>query len=64
MNLEKKSVHSRTSEMAIGNTTYIVTTTFSEKASETVEQRLVRYISDRISSDVKKSDIVLTAVKI
>jgi hypothetical protein len=64
MNTEKKSVRSRTSEMVIGKTTYIVTTTFNEKATETVEQKFIRYVSDRISSDVNKSDIGLTAVKI
>ncbi|MDR2531568.1 MAG: transposon-encoded TnpW family protein [Oscillospiraceae bacterium] len=64
MNTENKPARSRTSEMVIGKTKYIVTTSFNEKAGETVEQKLIRYISDRISSDVNKSDIGLTAVKI
>ena len=64
MNTENKPVRSRTSEMTIGKTTYIITTTFNENACETVEQKLVRFISDRISSDVNKSDMGLTAVKI
>lgn len=55
-------VRSRTSEMVIGKTTYIVTTSFTENATETVEQKLIRYVADRISSDVNKSDTSLIAV--
>jgi len=63
MDNETKPVRSRTSEMVMGKTTYIVTTTFNEKASETIGQILVRYVADRISSDVKNSSLVLTAAK-
>lgn len=59
---QQAAAHSRTSEMVIGKTTYIVTTSFTENAIETVEQKLIRYVSDHISSDVNKSDIGLIAV--
>ena len=49
--------------MVIGKTTYIVTTSFNENARETVEQKLIRYVADRISSDVNKSAMGLIAVK-
>jgi hypothetical protein len=51
MDTERKPVRSRTSEMIIGNTTYIVTTSFNENARETVEQKLIRYVASCISSD-------------
>ena len=63
MYTEKKSVRSRTSEMTIGRTTYIVTTHYNENACETIGQMLVRYVAGRISSDVKKTSSVLTAAK-
>lgn len=59
---QQAAAQSRTSEMVIGKTIYIVTTSFAESATETVEQKLVRYVADRISSDVNKSDIGLIAV--
>ena len=63
-NLQKtETVRSRTSEMELGKTTYVVTTTFNENARETVEQKLVRYIAGRISSGVKNSEITPAAVK-
>jgi hypothetical protein len=49
MNTANKPIRSKKSEMKIGKTTYIITTTFNENASETVEDRLVRYVSDKIS---------------
>ena len=63
MSTVKQPVRSRTSEMIIGKTTYIVTTTFSEKAHETVGEMLIRYVTDRISSDVNNSNLLLTAAK-
>lgn len=59
---QQAAAQSRTSEMVIGKTTYIVTTSFTESATETVEQKLIRYVADHISSDVNKSDIGLIAV--
>ena len=61
MNPEIKPVHSRTSQMVLGKTTFIVATSFSENACETVEQKLVRYVADRISSDLNKSNMGLIA---
>lgn len=63
MNTERKPVRSRTSEMVVGKTTYTVTTTFNENARETVEQKLVRYVSGLISNDVKNSGIGQIAAK-
>ena len=59
---QQAAAQSRASEMVIGKTIYIVTTSFAESATETVEQKLVRYVADRISSDVNKSDMGLVAV--
>ncbi len=53
---QPSSAHSLTSEMVIGNTTYLITTSFKENIGETVEQKLVRYVADRISCAVTKSD--------
>ena len=63
MNKKNNPVRSRTSEMKIGKTTYIVTTTFKENAGETIEQKLIRYVADRIFCDVNKSAMGLTAAK-
>jgi len=63
MNTEKKPARSRTSEMTIGGTTYIVTTHYDENACETIGQMLVRYVADRISRDVNNSNLGLTAAK-
>jgi hypothetical protein len=49
---ENKPIRSKTSEMKFGNTTYIVTTTFNEHARETVEQKLLQFVSDRISNEI------------
>jgi len=53
MSKENKPIRSQTSEMKFGNTTYIVTTTFNEHARETVEQKLIQLVSDRISNEIK-----------
>jgi hypothetical protein len=50
---ENKPVLSKTSEMLIGKVTYTVTTHYNENGRETAEQKLFRYISDRISADMK-----------
>ena len=48
-NTEEKPIRSQKSELQYDNTTYIITTTFNEKARETVEQKLLRLVTDRIS---------------
>jgi hypothetical protein len=48
-----QSIRSQTSEMRIGNVTYIVNTIFNENGRETAEQKLVRYVADRILNDYK-----------
>ncbi len=45
-------IRSQQSEMKFGNTTYLVTTTFSEQARETVEQKFLQLVADRISSEI------------
>jgi hypothetical protein len=45
---------SKTSEMVIGNCTYIVTTHYKENGRETAEDKLLRYVSGRISAELKK----------
>ena len=49
---ENKPIRSQTSEMKFGNTTYVVTTTFNEHARETVEQKFLQLVSDRISNEI------------
>jgi hypothetical protein len=56
-------VKCKNSEMTIGKTTFFITTTFSEKATETIENKLVRYISNSIASDVKSACLGKSAVK-
>jgi len=46
-------VQSKTEEMVIGKNIYTVTTTFSDTARETVEQKYLRYVSDRVSAAIK-----------
>jgi len=43
----------RVSKKQIGNTLYTVKTLPSERATETVERKLVRFISERVSAEVK-----------
>jgi len=45
-------IRSQTSETKFGNTTYIVTTTFNEHARETVEQKFIHYVADRIANEM------------
>jgi len=51
-NNEGKPIRSQTSEMKFGNATYIVTTTFNENARETVEQKLLQLVMDRIRDEL------------
>jgi hypothetical protein len=44
-------IRSQTSETTFGNTTYIVTTTFNEQARETVEQKFIHYVADKIANE-------------
>ena len=53
MNTENKTVRSRTSEMKIGKVTYIVTANYKENGRETAEQKLLRYVTERVSEAVK-----------
>ena len=48
--MEKKSnVLTKTEEMVIGKNKYIVITSFSETARETVEQKYLRYVTGKVS---------------
>ena len=48
-------VNSRTSEMVIGKCTYIVTTHFNQNGRESVEDKLLRIVSERITADIKNA---------
>jgi len=48
-------IRSRTVEMHIGNTTYIVTS-FNVNARENVEQRLLRFIAERVRVDIENRE--------
>jgi len=39
--------------MEIGNTTYIVTSTYNENARETAEQKFMRLIAGRVADELK-----------
>ena len=49
----KIPIRSRTTEMEIGNTTYIVTSTYNENARETAEQKFMRLIAGRVADELK-----------
>jgi len=49
---KNKPIRSRKSEMVIGTTTYIVNTIFKESAIETVEDKLLRVVNNRISNEL------------
>jgi len=51
--MENKPIRSKTKEVIIGKNRYIVTTHFKENGRETAEQKLLRYVSARISRDMK-----------
>ena len=51
--MENKPIRSRTKETIIGKNKYIVTTHFKENGRETAEQKLLRYVSARISRELK-----------
>lgn len=50
---ENKPIRSQTSEIRFGNMTYIVNTHYKENGRETAEQKLLRYVTKRISADLK-----------
>lgn len=52
-------VRSRTKEYIIGGAKYMVTSTFSETAKETVEQKLLKFVSDRVSSEMRNAENVI-----
>ena len=45
---------SKTTEMKIGKVNYIVTTHYNNNGRETAEQKLFRFVTDRIAEDAKK----------
>ena len=55
--MQNTPIRSKTTEMKIGKTTYIVTSSFDKSANETVNQKLVRYVADRIIADTKADSI-------
>ena len=54
---ETKPIRSQTSEMRFGNVTYIVNTHYKENGRETAEQKLLRYVSKRISAEIKNGEM-------
>ena len=53
MNTYNKSVLSETSEMKIGKITYIVNSHYKKDGRETAEQKLMRYVTERVSGELK-----------
>jgi len=50
---ENKPIRSQTSEIRFGNVTYIVNTHYKENGRETAKQKLLRYVTKRISAEIK-----------
>jgi hypothetical protein len=46
-------VHSKTTEMKIGKTVYIVTTHYNPSGRETAEEKMFRIVTSRINEAVK-----------
>ena len=53
----EKTVLSKTEEMLIGKNKYIVTTHFKEGGRETAEQKLARFVSDRIARNFDREKV-------
>ena len=53
MDEKNNPVLSRTKEVIINGNKFIVTTHYKENGRETAEQKLFRYVSDRIAGDLK-----------
>ena len=51
-------IRSNTTLMRIGKVTYIVTTHFNENGRETAEQKLLRYVSVRVSEYMRSINVV------
>jgi len=49
---KNEPIYTQTSEMKIGNTTYIVNTTFNKNGRETAEQKLLRIVNRRIANEI------------
>ena len=54
MNAINTPIRSQKTEMAIGNTTFIIITHFKENARENAEQKLLRFVSDQIANEMKQ----------
>jgi len=46
----------RTTQTQIGKTIYTVRTMPSERATETAEQKLLRLVSERVSTEIKSAE--------
>jgi len=53
---ENKHIRSQTSEMQIGNTTYIIKTHFNENARENAEQKFLRVVNNRIAHAIQNPE--------
>ena len=53
MATENDPIRSNTTVMHIGRVTYIVTTYYNENGRETAAQKLLRYVTDRVSEELK-----------
>jgi hypothetical protein len=49
--MQNKPIRSQISEMTIGKTTYTVHTHYKENTRETAEDKLLRYIKNRIAKE-------------
>jgi len=51
-------IRSQKSKIHIGKTTYNVTTTFSENATETIEDKFAKYVADCVTGNINVNDEV------
>jgi hypothetical protein len=52
---EKTSRSIQKSEIVIGNTTYFITTKFSDNTKDSVEEKLVKFVAEQILTGVKNT---------
>jgi hypothetical protein len=56
MNTINNPVRLRAKEYIIGGAKYNVVSIFSETAKETIEQKMLKYVSDRVSEEMQSTE--------
>ena len=53
---KNEPIYTQTSEMKIGNTTYIIKTHFNKNARENAEQKFLRVVNNRIAQAINNPE--------